>query len=298
MILLDMNQLTIATIMAESKGKPVYDENLISHMIINNIRLLRTRHHTKYGELVLCYDNKTAPSWRKAIFPHYKAMRKERQSDFDWKKLYEFLEIIKDELKQNFPYHVHSIPEVEADDIIAVLAKNTPKGEQTLIVSNDGDFNQLICSYIHQYCPRSKELLIQAPNQCLFFHVISGDASDGIPNILSPDDCFVTKTRQVPLTKKKIETFQRMYEASKGSAYGKPLWSETSSIYALAHKDFDLLKRIERNNRLINFQCIPDKYCQQILEQHKTYKLNSRSSILPYLTSHKMSLLIDHATEF
>ena len=291
MILLDMNQLTIAAIMAESKGKPVYDENLIRHMILNTIRTLRTRFHNTYGEIVLCYDNKDAASWRKTLFPHYKACRKEKQSDFDWKQLYAFLEIVKNELKQNFPYAVHSISETEADDIIAVLAKSTPLNEKTLIVSNDGDFNQLISDNIHQYCPRSKLLKYDPDENGLFFHVISGDPGDGIPNILSPDDCFVSKTRQTPMTKKKIAEFLELYFKSSNK-------ESTRSIHAIARKDFDLLQRVERNNRLINFKCIPERYCKAILEQHKAYQTKSRSSILPYLTSHKMSLLIDHATEF
>lgn len=48
MILIDMNQMTIANIMSESKGKPVFNENLIRHMIINNLRILKNKFSFEY----------------------------------------------------------------------------------------------------------------------------------------------------------------------------------------------------------------------------------------------------------
>ena len=36
-------------------------------------------------------------------------------------------------------------------------------------------------------------------------HILKGDSSDGIPNVLSPDHTFVEGLRQKPLGKKKIQ---------------------------------------------------------------------------------------------
>ena len=141
MILVDMNQVSIATIMAESKGKPDYDENLIRHMVLNNLRIMRNKFKNQYGEMVLCYDDFS--SWRRKIFEHYKANRKQTReaSAVDWKKLFDFLTLLREELKEYFPYKVINVKDAEADDIIAILARNqtTP----TLIISSDYDFIQL-----------------------------------------------------------------------------------------------------------------------------------------------------------
>ena len=34
------------------------DENMVRHMILNSLRMYRTRFYDKYGELILCYDSK------------------------------------------------------------------------------------------------------------------------------------------------------------------------------------------------------------------------------------------------
>ena len=42
------------------------------------------------------------------------------------------------------------------------------------------------------------------PVKYIFEHILKGDASDGVPNVLSPDDCLVNSVRQSPMTKKKL----------------------------------------------------------------------------------------------
>ena len=42
------------------------------------------------------------------------------------------------------------------------------------------------------------------PNEYLCEHILKGDVSDGVPNVLSPDNTFVDGLRQRPLSKKKI----------------------------------------------------------------------------------------------
>ena len=70
MILVDMNQITIGNIMAESKGNPIVNEDLIRHMVVNSLRTIRTKNQEKYGELIICYDY--PGSWRKKAFSFYK----------------------------------------------------------------------------------------------------------------------------------------------------------------------------------------------------------------------------------
>ena len=82
MILVDMNQISLASVMMHlhmtKNTEP--DDNMVRHMILNSLRMYRTRFSSEYGELVLCYDSKHY--WRRDFFPQYKAGRRtKRESD-------------------------------------------------------------------------------------------------------------------------------------------------------------------------------------------------------------------------
>lgn len=277
-----MNQITIATIMAESKGSPMINENLVRHTILNIIRNLNNKYKSDYGQIVLCYDN--GSSWRKTVFPNYKACRKKTRDDsgFDWKSLYVIMDKIKDELDESMPYPVLSILNAEADDTIAILAKEFHQTEKILIVSSDGDFQQLqkLSSNVSQYSPLHKKMIwCEDPDKYLHEHILRGDRSDGIPNFLSDDDCFVNEKRQKPLSQKKID-------ASFGEDYG---------IFC---EDYNQEKSYIRNRTLIDFDYIPNNVKDTILLEYQNKKNKSKHDVLSYLVSHNMKLMIQHATEF
>ena len=59
-----------------------------------------------------------------------------------------------------------------------------------------------------RWSPVTKKLVNgEEPNGYLFEHILKGDKSDGIPNILSADDSIVNGVRQKPITKKYIDSF-------------------------------------------------------------------------------------------
>ena len=91
MILVDMNQVTISNLMMQigSKRKNDVDENLVRHMVLNSLRMYRSRFSEEYGELVLCYDSKKY--WRRDYFPNYKSNRKKDReaSGLDWNLIFE-----------------------------------------------------------------------------------------------------------------------------------------------------------------------------------------------------------------
>ena len=72
MIILDMNQISLASLMMHlnmvKTTKP--DEGMVRHMILNSIRLHRTQFTGEFGEIVLAYDSKHY--WRRDYFPFYK----------------------------------------------------------------------------------------------------------------------------------------------------------------------------------------------------------------------------------
>ena len=59
MILVDMNQISFASMMMHFniKKSKIPDESMVRHMILNSLRMYRTRFSSEFGELVLCYDS-------------------------------------------------------------------------------------------------------------------------------------------------------------------------------------------------------------------------------------------------
>ena len=291
MILIDMNQITIGAIMAESKGKPSFNEDLIRHMVINNLRMLRSKFHHDYGELVICYDY--PHSWRKDFYKLYKESRKRnrKNSDFDWSALFKLLNEIRDELTQNFPYRVVTVTNCEADDVIATLATHNYRNEQILIVSSDGDFQQLQkYPNITQYSPILKKMLrCDDPASYLFEHIVRGDASDGVPNILSPDDIFIQESaRQSPINKKKYDAWYEVWQNS----------GTTNRDVACISTDDQIVANINRNRTLIDFDCIPSDIRDSIMKTFENVQPANRDKIVNYFMSKGMRNLIQHASEF
>ena len=77
---------------------------------------------------------------------------------------------------------------------------------RVMILSGDKDFIQLQkYPNVKQYSPITKKMINgMNPDDYLKEHVLKGDTSDGVPNVLSPDNTFVDGIRQRPLSKKKI----------------------------------------------------------------------------------------------
>ena len=73
----------------------------------------------KPEELIICTDGKD--NWRKKIYEDYKGNRKvtRDKSDIDWPAMYEAIDDIVVQIKENFPYHVIGHNSMEADDVIA-----------------------------------------------------------------------------------------------------------------------------------------------------------------------------------
>ena len=53
MILLDYSQTVIGSFMAMGRGKPVVEEDLLRHTILNSIRMYRNQFAIDYGEMVI-----------------------------------------------------------------------------------------------------------------------------------------------------------------------------------------------------------------------------------------------------
>jgi len=205
MILIDYSGIALGSIIVQK----TLDENMIRHMILNSIRMYRSKFHKQYGEVVIAADG--ANNWRRGAFPQYKANRRKGrdESDFDWGEAFRILHMVKDEIKENFPYKVIHEEGCEADDIIGTLVQNTQEFgnfEPVMIISADGDFKQLQrYDNVKQFSPLLKKFVVENhPRLHLAEKIIKGDKGDGVPNVLSDDNVFIEELRQTPVTKKKL----------------------------------------------------------------------------------------------
>ena len=278
MIFVDFNQVCISNIMQDIKNNSDIEENLVRHMILSSLLMYKQKFGPEYGELVICCDS--PKSWRKDVFPFYKANRKSyrENSDFDWKKIFLILNKIRDELRESFPYRVIEVDGAEADDIIGQFALNAK--QPLLILSSDKDFIQLQSNpNVKQYSIIQKKYLNGVdPNNYLKEHIIKGDRGDGIPNILSDDDTFVSEKRQNKLQKIKIESWIQM----------DPQEFCNDRMY----------RNYCRNEQLVSLHKTPSDIIDKIVDLYKNYKDNGRSKLFNYFVKHKLKNLMEHIQEF
>jgi hypothetical protein len=281
MILVDLNQVLISNLMAQTRGKAenLPNKEMVRHMVINSLRGFNLKFKSQYGNnIVLCAD--AGDPWRRDIYPNYKHARRKGRVDSatDWDNIFNMITEIKNEIAENFPYIMMYVEKAEADDIIATLVKHT--NEPIMIISGDKDFIQLQTkSNVKQYSPIQKVFVGEGLDPKIFLHeqIIKGDRSDGIPNILSPDDIFLTKEKQRPINKKRLEEWSNVNNI--------PLGSETSKFY-------------ERNKRLIDLSCIPEELERTIINKYTDYKIPSRSKLLPYFIKYKLKSLMENIGDF
>ena len=278
MILVDLSQLLVAsTFVSMKKGETEVDMGKLRHLILNSLSKYRKQYANEFDELVICCDGSL--SWRKDVFPYYKIGRQtgREESPLNWDQIFGCFEQLKKELKETFPYKVLQINRAEADDIIGTLVMaRRVENRKTMIISSDKDFIQLQRYHdVFQYSPIAKKLLNGVdPEEYLREHILRGDKSDGIPNVLSDDDCIVSGIRQVPMTKKLIESWKHI-----------PMPEE--------HRE-----RLQRNTMLVDLRYTPYDLQKEILEQFDAKELGSRDKIPAYLAEHGLETLTKKIGDF
>ena len=275
-----MNQIAVANLMMNLKmnNSKTIDESMVRHMILNSIRMYRMEHHDEYGEVVLTWDSKH--SWRRDYFPEYKASRRKgrEESDLDWDDIFGTLNKIRNEIKQNFPYKYLEVFGAEADDIIGFLCEEN-KNEKIMIISGDKDFIQLQkYPNVTQWSPITKKQVNGFdPTIYLKEHILKGDTSDGVPNILSPDNTFVDGLRQRPLSRKKIQSWL---------LGGGSDWND------------EVKRNFQRNSTLIDLSRTPEELKNQIRLEYNNAPHGDRSKLLNYFMQNKLKELTENIGEF
>lgn len=282
MILIDFNQVCISNLMAQigNHTELAVEEGLVRHMILNSLRLYKQKFGVVYGDMIIACDDKNY--WRKSLFPHYKAGRKKvrDESDIDWSSLFEILNKVRQEVKDNLPYIVLQVDNVEADDIIATVCRNTT--EDVLILSADKDFIQLHNDKVIQFDPiRKKNIKVERPDLYLKELVIRGDTGDGIPNAMSPDNALVDGIRQKKVMKAKVEEWVKLS------------WDQLLNVE-------ELKTGIIRNKKLIDLSEIPDPIVTKILNHYhqQLSETPKKVNIINYFQQYKLASLMENVNDF
>lgn len=302
MILVDYSQVAISNIMAQighfapkdlyvesnvpvidnlEDAKPILNEGMVRHMVLNSLRSYRAKFGRKYGDLVICVDSKNY--WRREVFPYYKHGRKKNRENsvIDWPMVFETLNKLRVELSEFMPYRVVNIDRAEADDVIAIVAKQEHLAENVLVLSGDKDFGQLQkYKNIDQYAPIQKTFInVDSPVEFLREHIMKGDDGDGIPNFLSPDDVFATGGRQKPLKKTDLARWIKI---------ANPLQFCTPAMW----------KGYERNQELIDLNNIPKSVVDPIIEEWDKPFTPNRKLIYDYFVQFDLVEMLKHIGEF
>tara|TARA_B110000977_G_scaffold195197_1_gene273167 strand:+ start:506 stop:1366 length:861 start_codon:yes stop_codon:yes gene_type:complete len=284
-ILIDFNQVMLASLFASigNHHNIDVDENLLRHMFLNSIRSNRKKFNEEFGEIVICADGQK--SWRREIYPYYKAARRKTReaSELDWNHLFGIINKIRSELKDYFPYKVIHIDHCEADDVIGTVLHDHGTemnigAEQFLVLSGDKDYIQLHrYANVKQYDPvRKKWIQNSNPDKYLTEHILKGDVGDGVPNILSADNCIAVGERQKPMTAKRIASFTENPDSM----------------------DHQTKANFDRNTLMIDLSLVPQKYQDQIRSEYEVEKEFGRSKLFNYFVEKKLKNLITDIQDF
>ena len=281
MILIDYSQIALSNIIVQKLN----DEQMIRHMILNSIRMYNKKYRNEYGQLIICADGMN--TWRKDFYPEYKANRKKSRdnSSMDWTEIFRILHTVRDEIRDYLPYKVIHMEGIEADDVIASLVMETQEfgqDEPVMIVSSDKDFIQLQkFKNVKQFSPIQKKVVTDKnPRTYLFNHIMRGDSNDGIPNVLSADDTFITEKNQTPLRQKKIDE-----------------WLEHSDNLRDVMTD-DIYRNYQRNKKLIDLSDIPESIRESIINNFNGQTKTPNMKVLNYLIKKRCNNLIEVVEEF
>lgn len=288
MIILDLQATLVAAALVHAVPRqgivaaPI-SEGLIRNTMLSSVLAIKNKFPKEFAEggLTLALDSR---SWRRDYFPHYKASRTvdRDKSIVDWVELMRIINLVRAELVEFFPYNSIAVQGAEADDIIAVLTQDHFSemfGPRGVIVSGDKDFKQLHWANISQWDHVNKKF-IECPNPSEFLleHIIEGDKGDGIPNAASADDVFVTKTRQTPLTKERVDELK---------------------IFREKHPKFGA--GFARNEKLIDLRRIPSEMVAAIRSAYEAEKMRvkpAKSGLIKYCMQRNLKTLIERISEF
>ena len=126
------------------------------------------------------------------------------------------------------------------------------------------------------------------PTTYLREHILKGDRSDGVPNVLSSDDTFTENKRQKPLRKTVIIELTEAMDK----------W-EPHKLFQLAKCPRETwVRNYQRNETLIDLSKIPRDIMKEINREFDNAKVSDRSNLFNYFVENKLTKLIDNLGDF
>lgn len=259
---------------------------LILNTIAKNVKTFKQ----EYPNIVLCFDNAEGGYWRRQRVPYYKQNRKEdrAESTFPFECYFRHLAVVKQELKDVFPYIILDIPSAEADDCIAVSVKHLSlSGKKTLIISADGDFKQLqVYDNVKQWSPTQKKEIKVTKHEAQIekmTKILKGDRKDNVSPMRVRSNYWHTRV-----------------EGERAPSIRKQFIEECVDA---GDNVLDLLTEEEKprfieNRLLIDFEYIDQEICDKIIETLENYKRNNRSKIQQYFMKTGNSNLLTRMGDF
>ncbi|MDQ5884215.1 MAG: polymerase, partial [Pseudomonadota bacterium] len=166
--------------LVNSKGQPTG----AIYGVANMVKKIMQNHQPEYIAVIFDAPGKT---FRDELYPEYKSHRPPTPEDL--KCQYEPLV----HLLQSMGIPVYAIQGVEADDVIATLAKQAEKENiPVCIATGDKDFSQIVNQHIQLYNSMTEQWLDEkaiiekygiTPNQFIDYLTLTGDSVDNIPGV-------------------------------------------------------------------------------------------------------------------
>lgn len=251
----------------ELKGNAEYDwsKNEIfiekyKKMYLESIIKLVGKKVYKNSKVIFCLDTPKEQVWRSKLMDDYKGERADLSLKNDFKPTFKltYNELIPQLIKEN-PDKITSIrvPEIEADDVIALTVKyvrNKNYDLDVLLISGDEDFKQLGYDRLSflDYKKNKKPIQLTEDEayESLLNKIICGDSSDNIKCIFPKDRKLVSNK----LRKKVKESEEELEQFLKDNP--------------------ESLKKFNLNRKMIDFEYIPKKYHSKVFKLVKKFLSN------------------------
>lgn len=289
---LDISNLAMAAVFAQNQqlqyvpdGTPIPEMErsikqemtlpFVRFLILNTLAKNIKSFKAEYPNAVLCFDNSEGGYWRRRVAPYYKQNRKEdrKESTFPFDDYFKHLNVVKQELKDYFPYIILDVPSAEADDCIAVCVKHLAmRGVPSLIISADGDFKQLqIYDTVRQWSPTQKKDVKVSKYEAQLTKmtkILKGDRKDNVSPMRVRSNYWLTRVEGERAPSIKTSFLEECVNA--GDKVLELLTEEEK-------------ERFIENRKLIDFDYIDQDLSKEIIKTLENHKPNHRSKIYPYL---------------
>lgn len=168
-------------------------ETSFANKLVDTIRSLASSYEAK--KVIVLGD--AGSIWRKAIYPEYKANRKEKYADQTEQEKQEFEDFILEYSKGlemcTAHYPVFRLEGIEADDIAAYITKHYAQDyEHTWLISTDADWDLLLNNNVSRFSyTKRKEITLYTwsqfydyePEDHIHIKVLMGDSGDNVPGV-------------------------------------------------------------------------------------------------------------------